>query len=86
MYQSIRLVHIKKGCEMKTIDNDLTAFSIKSIIVKNQTNSNGSFSSFLNENTQKEKEEKSFKETLVQEQILHKEAYLNKMMLQSLAS
>lgn len=81
---------------MKKINDELTDFSIRSIIAKNNnsinsiknSDSNNSFSSFLKEDKDKDFEDDKSEQvkTSVQEQILNQEAYLNKMVIETLAS
>lgn len=76
---------------MKKINDELTALSIRTLIPLSTQGSNAnpdnSFSSLLNQDNKDESDTKQSQSyTNTQEQILNKEAYLNKMMIHAFAS
>ena len=78
---------LTKDAIMKKID-DLNNVSMNTVIAKKQMGSNSfsnrNFSSLLNtaKSDESSTEEKNNDNTLIQTQVLYKEAYLNRMMLE----
>ncbi len=76
---------------MKKITENLNNISINAIIAKQQSGfnnyGNGGFSSFLkNGQTEQTREQETASDnTNIQTQVLHKEAYLNKLLIESVA-
>ncbi len=76
---------------MKKLTENLNNISINAIIAKQQSGfnnyGNGNFSSFLknSQTEQTQEQETATDNTNVQTQVLHKEAYLNKLVIESVA-
>ena len=76
---------------MKKLTENLNNISINAIIAKQQSGfnnyGNGNFSSFLKngQTEQTQEQEAATDNTNVQTQVLHKEAYLNKLLIESVA-